>query len=415
MEQQRSDMGVPLFEQPNLLFGNDVYFPPTSYLDKLRLRVTEQHNVQMLALAGKPWDESYGPREEWEAQMEVAPENTTQYKYFEARFRSRNLPDTIIEDYFEFNSKYYREGAEIAPEAAAGEFPILDKFMGEQAWATTFYAARRLHQLLPEGSAEKDKAKTYAAFSGGIIAQEFCQMALAYADERLAQEYVPRLKHLLTICWPVIDALHEFAPEEAAIKMQLLREILLEQLAQVGDEYNIDFNITTMARSFSMTDEETLTKFYVMDADEPTKQRVRERMELHIQRLNADHRYDAAINVLYKTAIATGMDLESIQPRLDELAELGYGELSLHFSHIDEYDHDNRHHNRAILVDNEHLGPATAQKLKRMYNSRNLEVMLGKFNSTGDPETAQDLLQALSMADPTETRSLAERHIICFL
>ncbi|MBA3758146.1 hypothetical protein H0X10_00750 [Candidatus Saccharibacteria bacterium] len=218
---------------PLEFFGQDITFLETDeYKTELQLAELEtERGIADLLISETAGEE----RDSLIAYEQRRHRENVVNKWYDMRMRGRySIPEDISSRHetaraaLSFNSE-----AELPPTEEIASF--LNEVLTSQRWMHAYDFATKWHKRLREDDPNLAVAANYAGYAGGAILYQYARKALAMSGQALAEDDFLRVKHLITICWPVCEELRQYAPDEAAKKRQLLRELFLECASQSPD------------------------------------------------------------------------------------------------------------------------------------------------------------------------------------
>lgn len=424
---------VPSFiAEPLLFFGQDVTFsrPPGFYNELAGV----EEKVRILS---DDWQRTHpdDDPEETKKQLLIAETQDVYHHWYEVQFRGRYAIDGLSEHHRPVHDWLYdKTDVDFTdrPEAVAG---LLNETLSLAHWNHGMQLASRWYNKLPENSPLREVAANYIGFSGNVVLNEYCRLAIKLADDQLSDDWMVRTKHLITVCWNIANYLEEFTPNEVAVKKQLLREVFLEYAAQdnTGEmrrwvniflyetpEYEA---IRGNIKACHELEQDAFTEIVRMDnLDANKRQQLINTMEQRVQLLLDDKEYPAAVDLLDTVYRALGLDLGDIQKRLDSIVRLAISDLAADMRDYDVVNDDGDWYSfqpsREQLVNDLLSRPSipeeTVDELTSLVLGRKLEYKLEVLKKT-DPVNgalAIDVLEEISANRPERTQALASEQIV---
>lgn len=347
--------------------------------------------------------------------------------WYERRMRGR-LNDLVSPDEHPegvaFQKLLYRnELDDVVPPAGDKMAAYLNAKLSKNGWYGSYSVAQNWYKLLPEGHEDKELAKNYAGFAGNVLVTEYCKIALAYANAEMGDDTFVSMKHLLTICWPAVLKLEEFAPEEAVQKKQLLREIFLQlainncaSVRRDADRLGVVPDHETLDERMEREERELTKLMRFDDVEAIDKATTLERVVTVSEQMAADRQWAYAADFLDLARRAFDLSPEVIQKQIDDLLIKGALSLTEDMSRFDEIQIRERR-GRQVASSNSNdltllmLAPgksdAAYQRMLDIENSRILEYQTQQLPSvTGDEKDilVEALFDRLVLLEPTAAR-----------
>jgi len=257
------------------------------------------------------------------------------HSWYESRFRNNHVSGDVdlrhprAADYFDgFND--YRPGPPSPRPDSSYVIAYLNDAITESQWSGAYTNAKRWHSDMGEDDADRQVAAQYVGFTGNLILQEYCRIAVALTDGSLADDSFVSTKHLVTVCWPTANQLEPFIPQQVRQAKQLLREVFL-QAAVNGFRLRSDlerFGYHLIGEEEAegieeriQQEERSLRQLMRFDEDqEVDQQKIASRVNATVDALVADNHWNRAINFLDLARYAFDIFTDDVQERIDQLA-----------------------------------------------------------------------------------------------
>ena len=421
-------------EEPILFFGNDVRF---SYPPRFDEQVAETK------ARGEVWVKDYIEKNPHDAEQEDYIKNEdlerrvdrVKFEWYEQRFRGRYFSDELINQYPDaYNALNSQEDeVELPPTDRIAEF--LNTTLAEQHWYGSYAFAANWEYRLPDDSPDKALARDYTAFAGNIVVTEYCRRAVQLAIPQFANDDAVRVKHLISVCWPLVERLEEYVPEEMASKKQLLREVFLEYATQSigGIRHYVDMLIPDKERVYGdfkarrEQEEQTLTELVRMDNLSPEKSgQFYAKLDSAVKELVDDQKYYEAIDLLDMSRKAVDLPPEDITPQINKIARQAVNHYTTDMSKFNDrpvpgdvivdftdYELTNQERTDMIItapgVSDEMMGELMNITVVR--ESEYLITQLITKEGLVNAKAAHDLLQIVASAEPEATQGIRDEHL----
>lgn len=275
------------------------------------------------------------------------PVRDVKNNWYERRMRGR-LRDLVNPDEHPegvaFQARMYRGELDgVTPPAANEMAAYLNAKLAKNGWYGSYSVARAWYNCLPEGHEDKEVAKSYAGFAGNLLVTEYCKLALAYANADMKDDMFVQTKHLLTICWPAVLKLEQFAPEEAAQKKQLLREIFLQfaisncaSIRRDADRLGVVPDRESFDERAEREDRELTKLMRFSETETLDKEAMLERVLNVSEQMAANRQWSYAADFLDLALRAFDLSPEVIQKQIDDLLIKGALTLTEDMSQFNE-------------------------------------------------------------------------------
>jgi hypothetical protein len=278
----------------------------------------------------------------------------------------------------------------------------LNDHIVSNAWSHGVSRAQLWHDSLDEADPDREVAANYIGFLGNIIVHEYCRTAIALAANSLANDDFVSSKHFMTVCWPYVEYLDQYIPDEVKNTKQVLREVFLQMTVR-GHSMRTDMERFGLLSeedraSFDMDDRAAyedravshVMYFGEMDQEERTKYvtKVSQAADNLIER----KMWYRAIDLLDLARRAFNLPHDEIQQKIDAIAMAGVQELTSDVSALyDEYYAEDDDDGYGFSINREHgayqltFAPGLSQemraKLDDVRESRLLEYHVHKFQA----------------------------------
>ncbi len=214
-------------------------------------------------------------------------------------------------------------------------------------WSGAAYDAREWHDALPEDHPDRAVAANYAGFAGNIMLNQYCKLAIALADDSLADDDFVSVKHFFSVCLPTANRLESFIPEEVRTVKQVLREVFMQYALRSGNtvrryaemfgRIELGHEMTGSYDERDANEDEALSAIMRYDESEhiDRDKMVADLLNLTF-RLEAQHEWSRAIDVLDLARFAFDIPTDMFQGRIDELAINGVLHYTTDMSRLNE-------------------------------------------------------------------------------
>lgn len=464
MPEQESESFI---KTPLEFFGHsygDIHFGyPEQYQDELaeaqaaaeaEVADVEERRAKYLAGDMEALKDRYvSSPEEYELSLSYAKRHHTQdvnHKWYEKRFRGRYASNVDfgqfpqVEQFVAVINKWNWEHDPVKyplpdPLPSGNEFAgYFNEAIRLNEWSSVHWEAMEWHKALPEDSPDRETAKNYLAFSGNIVLQEYCKIAVSLANDQLADDDFVSVKHLLTVCWPMAMRLEPFIPEEVKRAKQLLRETFLQMAARGNSSFRSHvelFGWATLGQdphsdldSRNEREKQAYSALMAFDEHEGSDaEAMRSDMLARAEKLAADKRWDVAIDILELSTHAYGWDVAEFQVIIDQYAVEGALHYTRDMSKMDEMWQEKigKHEYwtcNAYKVDELRRAPGisdeTYRKITEIEDIRGFEYEVQQFSDASEEEKhaiVAKLFEKLANTDSEIAQRFATPEIISSL
>lgn len=437
MIENESQARQSFIEEPLLFFGNDVTFDyPPRYYDQIEGLEDVCRQSILSELEKNPqhadrFDELLA--QEYEFRL-----RNIKHHLYEERFRGRYLSEEILNEHketWDIIFAHENDKSVIEPPDTQRVVNLLNLCLADQYWYTAYAVASNWMDMLDDNNPDKAIAINYFGFAGGLEVNEYCRMAVALATPELANDDAVRVKHLFTICIPMVRHLEEYFPEEMASKKQLLREVFLEYAVQSvgGIRHYVEMllppedRIHKKFKELNALGDNALTEFMRMESLNLAKlESFYFKLDNVVSSLVEQHKYYEAINLLDMACRAVDVPRDDISPRIDSIARQAIDHYTADMKIFDDReppsgvvvdftDYKLTNNERAdMILDAPGITDEKWHELQNVIKTRQAEYLTTILvNAEGqvDAKAANDLIDLVASSKPESVQNIRQEHL----